>query len=139
MKTKTYYELWICYGHNKWHDLKRAAETEHRARHIAEEIAKEHTKSTHIAVVKVELKKDTGVVYSGTSTILKPRQMRKCHECGKRRNNSNINSKTGVCITCEMRNEVNRKQPLLTKNPEPVYRDIMDNRFDAEPPYWGEL
>jgi hypothetical protein len=113
MKAKTYYELWICYGKKKWHDLKRGADTEHRCMHIAEEIAKEHTKTTKIAVVKVELKKNTLQVYSGTNTILKPRQMKKCHQCGKRRKNKNINPKSGVCLVCEMREAVNKKQLSL--------------------------
>jgi hypothetical protein len=121
MKTKTYYELWICYGHNKWHDLKRTAETEPRAQHIAETIAREHTKSTKIAVVAVTVSRITLQTQKGTNTFLKPKQMHTCKQCGKRRKNKNINPASGVCLVCEMRSEVDKKQPTL--NIEQQYWD----------------
>jgi hypothetical protein len=98
MKSLTYYELWICYSHNKWHDLKRSTETEHRARHIAEEIVKEHTKTTKIALVRVTVTRETDVVYIGKNTILKPRMYAKCKECGKKKAKKNLTA--GVCSDC---------------------------------------
>jgi hypothetical protein len=115
MKVKHYYELWICYGRNKWYDLKRTADTLDRIKHIASEIAKEHTKTTKIGIVKVELKKDTLEAQWGTNTVLRPRQMKKCHQCGKRRKNKNINPKSGVCISCELRESVNKNQTAFNE------------------------
>jgi predicted house-cleaning NTP pyrophosphatase (Maf/HAM1 superfamily) len=106
MKTKIYYELWICYGHNKWHDLKRGSDNYARAGEIAEKIAAEHTKTTKIAIVRVSISRDTPILIYGTNTFLKPRQMHTCKQCGKRRKNKNINPASGVCLVCEMRNSV---------------------------------
>jgi predicted house-cleaning NTP pyrophosphatase (Maf/HAM1 superfamily) len=113
MKTKIYYELWICYGHNKWHDLKRTADTAERICHIGEEIAKEHTKTTKLAIVRVVLSRDTLHIATGNCTFLKPRTYAKCKECGKRRKNKNINPASGVCLVCELRAATDASQADL--------------------------
>lgn len=103
MKMQTWYELWISYGKKHWHDLKRPYEDYNKAIEIANRIAEGHKTTTRIAVVTVILRKETSNIVAGQLKSTKNHFYGYCKSCGNKRKNSNINQKTGDCITCEMR------------------------------------
>jgi hypothetical protein len=114
MNRKTTYKLYICYGKDKWHDLRRDADDPDKAFRTQEHIAKEHGKTTKIAIVEVCY--TTISLTYGTNTILKPKRTTHCKACHKRRFRKNINPKTGICLACEMRKSVNEDTPINELN-----------------------
>lgn len=102
MKTTTWYELWISYGHDKWFNLKRDYAEYDRAKEIAARIVSEHKPTTKVAVITCILKKETSDILRGSRLEDKAKFYGHCKLCGGKRINKNIN-KDGICISCAMR------------------------------------
>jgi hypothetical protein len=113
MTSTTIYKLYICYGKDKWHDLKRDTDDLDKAYRTQEHIAKEHGKTTKIKIISIVTYYFEHNTVIGTNTILKPKKTTHCKTCGKRRFRKNINPNTGICLTCEMREEVNQEKLAL--------------------------
>lgn len=114
MKTKRIWKPYINYRGKKWYPIDRTFDNFATAERCVDHIADVHVETTRIALVAITTTYRTLSVVQGKK---KPEQKNSryefCSECKRRRFRKNINPETGICLTCEMKMQVEKSQPTL--------------------------
>lgn len=106
MKTSKLYSIYISYKPKVWHSIDRSWPDVDKAMRALTEIAGNHKPTTRLALVCTTTEVDTILVKHGYQEGERQPQYIKCKQCDANRFRKNINPQTGVCLKCEMRNEI---------------------------------